>query len=525
MGLIHLESHFTDEKAGLLRAETYRRLRRHWQFINELILFEIEHHKRYGVNIYSASREPHFVQAASLYHPDMVERSLRHDGSGVEPGIKDPDGNWDQRPHSSRIVHVNRDTLTSWHAVLETDEIPVGQTRMVYAVNQSTADVLDKLAQAPRIGSLGLQFSRGWDESIDRKKGLFDAEWGVPEFWGEVILQGPHLHVATPFYKTPNPTMLHNQDWTTTDFEALATDAIPATAYKPRGDRGKYDAAYTHWTSKPEGSVIAARDHFRLAWRNMAANTGERTLIPALIPPGAAHVDGIYSLAVPADPRVLVSLAASMSSLISDFAVRVAPKSTIRSGTASRLPQGFTDRTRSELLLRTLRLNCVNYAYAKLWEECFDTSFRTDEWAPGSADSLSTRIGEVGPEWTPETPLRRAVDRRQAILEVDALVALSLGITADELCTIYRTQFPVLHGYDTRSTYYDGNGRLVPSAILTQWRRRGMNDGTYTDDELAEKHRGSGIAYQYVVPFIRLDRERDLRAAYAEFMRRVTSRS
>ncbi|NLE82213.1 MAG: class I SAM-dependent DNA methyltransferase, partial [Rhodococcus sp.] len=38
VGLIHLESHFTDEKAGSLRAETYRRLRRHWQFINELKL-------------------------------------------------------------------------------------------------------------------------------------------------------------------------------------------------------------------------------------------------------------------------------------------------------------------------------------------------------------------------------------------------------------------------------------------------------------------------------------------------------
>ena len=41
--LIHPETHFTDEKAGVLRAATYRRLRRHWQFINELVLFEIDH--------------------------------------------------------------------------------------------------------------------------------------------------------------------------------------------------------------------------------------------------------------------------------------------------------------------------------------------------------------------------------------------------------------------------------------------------------------------------------------------------
>ena len=44
VGLIHPETHFTDEKAGNLREATYLRLRRHWQFVNELKLFEIDHH-------------------------------------------------------------------------------------------------------------------------------------------------------------------------------------------------------------------------------------------------------------------------------------------------------------------------------------------------------------------------------------------------------------------------------------------------------------------------------------------------
>ncbi len=106
-----------------------------------------------------------------------------------------------------------------------------------------------------------------------------------------MILQGPHLHVATPLYKTPNPTMKHKLDWSATDFEALPPDAIPVTAYKPAGDRARYDAGYTHW-----GDAGPARDHYRVAWRAMAP-TRERTLIPALIPPGAAHVTRWFSVA------------------------------------------------------------------------------------------------------------------------------------------------------------------------------------------------------------------------------------
>src|SRR5699024_430368 len=38
IALVHPESHFTEKRASNLRAATYRRLRRHWQFINELKL-------------------------------------------------------------------------------------------------------------------------------------------------------------------------------------------------------------------------------------------------------------------------------------------------------------------------------------------------------------------------------------------------------------------------------------------------------------------------------------------------------
>lgn len=513
--LIHLESHFTDEKAGLLRAETYRRLRRHWQFINELKLFEIQHQKLYSVNVYGSACEPSFRHAVSLYHPDTVERSLAHDGSGAEPGIKDLEGHWDLRPHASRIMTVDRAALAVWKDALEAPDVPVEQTRMVYSVNRSVAAVQAKLAAAPRIGSIDMHFSPGWHETADRKKGYFETGWGVPDSWDEVILQGPHLFVGTPLYKSPNPTMLNHLDWSATDFEALTDDAIPATSYKPAGDRARYDAAYTSW--EVDGATVRARDCYRVAWRRMAANTGERTLVAALIPRRAAHVHPVTSAALPASPWELVRLAAHTSSLIADFAVRSAPKSEVLPSTVNRLPLVTNPRLTPFLILRALRLNCVTAAYADLWRDCWSTDFRSDSWTGGLAHTRRRPLGEVTESWSHDTPLRIAADRRQALVEIDALVALGLGLTADELCTVYRTQFPVLYGYDRKTYLYDTNGRLVPNEVLSVWRKKG--DRLTAEERTATNQAGN--TYTYELPFGFLDREADMRTAYAEFERRL----
>ena len=279
---------------------------------------------------------------------------MRHDGSGEEPGLKDPNGNWDLRPHRQRIINVTDETLRIWHAVMEDDSVPIRQTQMVYTVNSTAAEVLGTLSHHPRAGALGLQFSRGWDESRDRKKGYFESQWGVPPSWDDVILQGPHLYVATPMYKSPNQTRKNNLDWSATDLEALSVDAIPATAYKPVDSPARYDANYTHWES------ASARDYYRIAWRRMAANSGERTLIPAIIPPGATHVHPVSSAGLPQGSlEALCAVCGILTSIFSDFAIRAAPKSDIHLSTINRLPLVLGHPLQASLVMRTLRLNCV----------------------------------------------------------------------------------------------------------------------------------------------------------------------
>ena len=504
--LIHMETHFTDAKTPGLRAATYRHLRRHWQFINELQLFDIQHQKIYGIHVYGAEQSPLFLHATSLYHPDTVLRSLMHDGSGEEPGFKDPHtGTWDLRPHAARIQSLDESTLKTWKMVTEADDWR--SAPMVSTVNSAASRTLATLATRPRISTLDLQFSTGWNETTDFQKGLFSKEWG-PASWDNAILQGPHLYVSTPLYKQPNETMRHFLDWTSTDLEALSTSAQPITQYKPAGDRTTYDHLYSHWDDSP------ARDHYRIAWRRMAANTGERTLIPTIIPPGSAHVHTTYSTGLKSAPAKRIPLILSgATSLLADFQIRSRNRNDIINQDFERLPllnqeHSFTQR----IILRTLRLNCLTTAYANLWAECWDESFVTDT-------PLLERYDErpIGSEWTADTPLRRAEDRRNAQAEIDVMVAMMLGIPIEDLCTIYRTQFAVLYDYDHgrgQGAYvYDANGRQLPTPVRQAWekRRRPTSNEDIPLSERTYTHPGSGVSYIYDLPFRIRDRESDFR--------------
>lgn len=528
--LIHPESHFTEQKAGPLRAGVYRRLRRHWQFINELTLFEVHHLVSYGVHVYGAPlAEPRFLMATSLYHPETVARSMVHDGSGAEPGLKDGDGNWDVKPHRLRVVTVDSEMLATWHSILEDAATPILQTRMIFSVNQTTTSVLKKLASAPRIGSaLPIEFCMGWEEFRDRVKGRFALNWGRPDDWIDAILQGPHIHVANPMYKTPNSTMRNNLDWSLIDLDSLDAQAVPITAYKPAQDRNVFEGAFTHWGEGPTRTSSTAL--YRVAWRAMAANTGERTLIPAVIPPGPTHVHAVFAVGSPrmSARDVLWTLGMAVS-LLADMSIRVAPKSGINRTEFERIPSAPREHPLGiELVARAARLTCLVDSYAALWRDASVSPGDVTPWSGGIDYAGRPALDDLPSDWTAVVPLRRASDRRQALVEIDALVALMLDVTADELCTIYRTQFPVLYGYDRNKYVYDVNGREVPTSILQTWRKKGLDESSIeglTEDERTAVHPGSGIAYVYELPFRTLDREADMRTAYAHFEKVLAERT
>ncbi|GAB42995.1 hypothetical protein GOTRE_036_00010, partial [Gordonia terrae NBRC 100016] len=503
VGLIHPESHFTEVRAKGLRHETYRRLRRHWQFKNELSLFEIDHHNVFGIHVYGSDSDVRFLHGAALYHPDTVDRSFHHDGSGSAPGMKDDAGRWDLRPHAERIITVETAQLATWAALIDEPGTPPTEARMLYPVNQSSAEVLEKIAAAPRLASdLEFEWTSGWHESADRRRGLFESRSSVPARWEDAILQGPHITVATPLFKQPNESMRNRLDTKLIDLDAVPESFVPRTSYQIAKPYAQYIAEYPHWNGE------ASSDYARLAWREMAEPGNLRTLHTALLPPGPTHVHAVQSFTLPEHNRELALLAGVSHSVVADFMVKVTGGAHIKASVWRMLPTPRHHHLEQQLILRTLRLNCLVRPYSQLWKELYATDWQHNSWVPdiGIDYAGRTGLGDIGPEWEWATPLRRAADRRQALVEIDAIVAVMLGITAEELLTIYRTQFPVLQKYE-REALYDATGRQLPTKLASEYRKKGsLKPADLTVD---------GITYQE--PFVGVDRERDIELAHKHF--------
>jgi hypothetical protein len=133
---------------------------------------------------------------------------------------------------------------------------------------------------------------------------------------------------------------------------------------------------------------------------------------------------------------------------------------------------------------------------------------------------------ELQASWVYGCALRSDFARRQALLEIDVLVAQALKLTLDELQTIYRVQFPVMCQYENADEY-DAKGRRLPNTMR-------KDPGAKELREARKSHGGAlpltvswrvdnGLATvtkTFHPPFTRVDREEDYRRTWAAFIAR-----
>lgn len=90
---IHPEGVYDDPKGGKLRRILYPRLRKHFQFNNELKLFsEVDHHMGFSLNIYANKTNGLFESISNLYSTNTVDECYSEQADGMIPGIKDETG-------------------------------------------------------------------------------------------------------------------------------------------------------------------------------------------------------------------------------------------------------------------------------------------------------------------------------------------------------------------------------------------------------------------------------------------------
>lgn len=523
VGLLHPEGHFTDPKAGSLRRATYVRLRLHVQFINELMLFEeIGHPVTFGIHIYSRPGPIGFRQVASVLTPETSSASFVHDGSGEVPGIQFAWGGWDLRPHASRVTTVTESTLTEWAALFDPPGTPGAEARLVRPLTREHLDVLATISrQIVRIADIGYESASGWHEKGAKKEGYIQWRTEFPESWSESIWQGPHFTVANPFAKEPNEFCRSKGDYSTWDLEELPERVLPRTNYQRACASDRYDAGLEHWDGEPFTRF------WRMAWRKMTQPGLERSLHAALLLPGPALTGNAQCLGMDNRERHLAIVSGLCSSLPYDYLIKVSGKANIYDEQIARFPAPLEHPAAPFLLLRTLRLNCLTRDYAPLWEELHEAGFAADAWTTSFADWPS--LGVTSRNWTMDTPLRSDYERRAALVEIDALAALMLGLTADHLALIFRAQFPVLRKYEY-GMYFDNAGRKIAMDHQTHGVNQNKDDFSLLQAYLRGESCGDLLDRYDPHPdgetdpalgFIRPDRESEMRAAYAEFAQRL----
>lgn len=539
---VHPEGVYDDPKGGALREMLYPRLRYHFQFANERKLFpEVHHHTQFSLNVYGGPLMVSFDTISNLYDAKSIVECYQGEASAPIPGIKDANGDWNITGHPDRIIHVTQRELEVFAKLFDgNDKWP--QARLPVLHVRSLIGALSCIAsQTQYISDIKTEIfgSEMWHETNAQKDGTMVRNVHFPESLTDMIISGPHIAVANPCFKTSRSICRLNSDYDNIDLTSISDSYLQRCNYQPYCAPEEYEerAPLTPWNCKNYYS-------YRIAMRNMFNQGGERTLMSAIIPPKVGHVHAVYELGFKNDVDTAL-MSGLMESIPYDFYIKATGKGSGGIGVLGGLPI-IRSIYSIRIILTTLLLNSLNEYYAPLWKKCWNVVWPFTTWSKSDPRLSPARFTSLTSEWTWDTPLRTDYERRQALVEIDVLTAMALGMTLQQLKTIYRIQFPVLQSYEA-DTWYDANGRITftNNRSLTgvgftrpEWENAGAVQPIKRGDAPWDgimKHAPAGYVFartitddtmpggpvqrtiEYAAPFDRCDREQDYETAWKFF--------
>lgn len=539
---VHPEGVYDDPKGGALREMLYPRLRYHFQFANERKLFpEVDHHTQFSLNVYGGPLMVSFDTISNLYDAKSIVECYQGEASAPIPGIKDANGDWNIAGHPDRIIHVTQRELEVFAKLFDGND-KWQQARLPVLHVRSLIGALSCIAsQTQYISDIKTEIfgSEMWHETNAQKDGTMVRNVHFPESLTDMIISGPHIAVANPCFKTSRSICRLNSDYDNIDLTSISDSYLQRCNYQPYCAPEEYEerAPLTPWNCKNYYS-------YRIAMRNMFNQGGERTLMSAIIPPKVGHVHAVYELGFKNDVDTAL-MSGLMESIPYDFYIKATGKGSGGIGVLGGLPI-IRSIYSIRIILTTLLLNSLNEYYAPLWKKCWNVVWPFTTWSKSDPRLSPARFTSLTSEWTWDTPLRTDYERRQALVEIDVLTAMALGMTLQQLKTIYRIQFPVLQSYEA-DTWYDANGRITftNNRSLTgvgftrpEWENAGAVQPIKRGDAPWDgimKHAPAGYVFartitddtmpggpvqrtiEYAAPFERCDREQDYETAWKFF--------
>ncbi|MEC8860278.1 MAG: hypothetical protein VYE29_09805 [Pseudomonadota bacterium] len=562
-GFLHPEGVYDDPNGGNFREAIYIRLRAHYQFQNEKALFPIGNRNKFSVNISGPIAEmPSFDNISNLFLPQTIDGCYRESGDRQVGGIKNDQDEWNLEGHPDRIVRAGFTELELFARLYDEVGTEALKARLPAIHAVQLINVLNKFAAQPRrLGDLkGEYFSTVmFDETYAQRDGTIKRETSFPESPEQWVLSGPHFYVGNPLYNTPRAICETHKAYDSLDLQTLPDDYLPRTNYLPACSPHEYRAhtPKVPWIEPGQSEPKQVTEYYRFVNRRMFGASSERSFISSVMPKDSAHINTAVSTAIK-DEKKLVAFAACTFSIAYDFFLKSTGKSDLYGQLLSTFP--LLDVPNANL--RALSLICISSHYADLWQSCWQPEFRQQRWSiaansdhPGANVLPQQFFTELTPDWQRDCAVRSDYARRQALLEIDVLVAQALGLTLDELLTIYRVQFPVMRQYEA-DTWYDQNGRIIftPSKGLVgvglprKARKSDLAEGTSyaifsgskTESGIAlgwedTKDLESGSVHktfrdntlpggrtertiEYKAPFFKPDREQDYRIAWDFFV-------
>lgn len=482
-----------------------------------------------------------FDTISNLYDVKSIVECYQGEASAPIPGIKDANGDWNITGHPDRIIHVTQRELEVFAKLFDgNDKWP--QARLPVLHVRSLIGALSCIAsQTQYISDIKTEIfgSEMWHETNAQKDGTMVRNVHFPESLTDMIISGPHIAVANPCFKTSRSICRLNSDYDNIDLTSISDSYLQRCNYQPYCAPEEYEerAPLTPWNCKNYYS-------YRIAMRNMFNQGGERTLMSAIIPPKVGHVHAVYELGFKNDVDTAL-MSGLMESIPYDFYIKATGKGSGGIGVLGGLPI-IRSIYSIRIILTTLLLNSLNEYYAPLWKKCWNVVWPFTTWSKSDPRLSPARFTSLTSEWTWDTPLRTDYERRQALVEIDVLTAMALGMTLQQLKTIYRIQFPVLQSYEA-DTWYDANGRITftNNRSLTgvgftrpEWENAGAVQPIKRGDAPWDgimKHAPAGYVFartitddtmpggpvqrtiEYAAPFERCDREQDYETAWKFF--------